>query len=186
MITTEPLDDSDKLRAYRYPLISSLFFGVEQVSVLDCFYEYPELPENLFIFLDNTEKLNFLLAGYFAKAVDSLVSRDCDTILKFIFAKDYQTKMIRNLYNPSIADLAVKVLEAYNSEEDYISERLGMIEELMSNLKSSDFLISINSEYVLEKIISDKSVNLYTALLEFMISDVNLGNLFNNLLADCP
>ncbi|CAG9325934.1 unnamed protein product [Blepharisma stoltei] len=181
LITEEPLDDSNRDRAYKFPLIASLFFGTDQLTVLDFFYEDKTLLDLLFNFLNKEEDLNFLLAGYFAKAFDSLISRDCDALLQYVFTNSFHTKMLKHLYSQSIADVIFKTVAAYNCEEDYLSERLGILEELINSLSNTNPAVAMNVEYVMEKVINDKSINLYVALYEYLSSEAITEKIFRNL-----
>lgn len=162
LITEEPPEDTDSKRAYKYPLIASHFFAGDINSVLDYLFEDEELLQSLFGFITNNEKLNYLLAGYFRKAFEGLVGRNQHSILKFIFDNDYQTAFLQHIYSQSIADILLKCL---TGAEDYLDKRGDIIDKLISKIVDNNPIQSINSEYILSKLMTEKSTVGYAQLM---------------------
>ncbi|CAG9309907.1 PPP6R1 [Blepharisma stoltei] len=181
MITEEPPEDADQKRAYKFPLVASQFFAGDLNRVLDLLFEDESLIQTLFSFLNKSEKLNYLLAGYFRKAFDGLLSRNQGAILKFVYTNSYHTVLLSHIYSQSIGDILFRCLTGISQSESYLNERLSIVDGLISKLADSDPIVSINAEATLSRLISEKGSSNSADLVARITSSENIEKIFLNL-----
>ena len=216
-IIKEPPDDSSYDKGHKYPWICSQLFNIENSEILKYFYmtnkelELEEAKENenrmdiefdkntennielldyLSTFLTSNKELNYVLCGYFASLIKTLLNSKSTIIIKYLYNenKDFIKKLIKYSYRESISEILNKIfqyditVEEFNIEEmdlirmeileglfskidmDMDNEKLDSISTLIKNLSTEENLFTdlLNNQKIVHSLITKplKGLNL--------------------------
>jgi len=216
-IIKEPPDDSSYDKGHKYPWICSQLFNIENSEILKYFYmtnkelELEEAKENenrmdiefdkntennielldyLSTFLASNKELNYVLCGYFASLIKTLLNSKSTIIIKYLYNenKDFIKKLIKYSYRESISEILNKIfqyditVEEFNIEEmdlirmeileglfskidmDMDNEKLDSISTLIKNLSTEENLFTdlLNNQKIVHSLITKplKGLNL--------------------------
>lgn len=149
-----------------------------------------ELLDYLMSFLENKEKyLNQTLAGYFQKAVNSILNKRGFDMLNHLFEKfEFIKLMIYHSVNKSIVDLLFRILFIDIPYIDskmtlFLEQRKEVLGLLLDTLdKSEDYEEVENISFLLcDLIAKSKNVNSGKELIEWLNQPKTLNVLFNKL-----
>eukprot|EP01022_Parablepharisma_sp_SALTPOND_P016036 TRINITY_DN230_c0_g2_i1.p1 TRINITY_DN230_c0_g2~~TRINITY_DN230_c0_g2_i1.p1 ORF type:complete len:691 (+),score=72.80 TRINITY_DN230_c0_g2_i1:3725-5797(+) len=114
-------------------------------SIADSVIVHPEekneptklaLLERLLSLLQAESELNPVLAGYFAKTLQSLLNKKKAAILSYLFkSNEHMRNLLKHSYNQSIADLIAKVLRADEdpTKDEFATEKQKLVEAILES-----------------------------------------------------
>ena len=155
-IIKEPPDDSSYDKGHKYPWICSQLFNIENSEILKYFYmtnkelELEEAKENenrmdiefdkntennielldyLSTFLTSNKELNYVLCGYFASLIKTLLNSKSTIIIKYLYNenKDFIKKLIKYSYRESISEILNKIFQYDITVEEFNIEEMDII-----------------------------------------------------------
>ena len=165
-IIKEPPDDTSYDRGHKYPWICSQLFNIENSEILKYFYmtnkelEEEEKKENenrmdididknnenkielldyLLTFLTANNEPNYVLCGYFASLIKTLLNSKSTIIIKYFYNenKDFIKKLIKYSYRESISEIINKIFQYDITEEEFNIEEMDLIRmEILEGLFS--------------------------------------------------
>lgn len=152
-------------------MIASEFFSSDLNIVNKLLLSDSDLMNHLFSFVSSNNKLNYLLAGYFQKAFDSLLAFDSETFTNFIFSHNLHLDLLNKLQSTSVAEMIFSILQ----QKVNLDERRKLICEIGKRVNDPSVLISYNSAGILGKV--GKEEEIFEVLTgEFMV-DLLLSHL---------
>jgi len=160
-ITIDPTDLSNSKACYKYPFVVNELFSLECVELLDTFFNEPKLLEQIFNFLE-TPSLNLLLAGYFSRVIQCLLSRNSYELLSFLYeGHQHGKKLLNHLYSKSICELVEKILCCEDhGNPAYKNELLSTIDQILNIISPSSLPeTSTNASILLKNLLSSKQMN---------------------------
>ena len=135
-IIKEPNDDSNYNRGHKFPWICSQLFNIENSEILKYFYKTNkelnlegdntnnscveknkenkiELLDYLLTFLISNKEPNYVLCGYFASLIKTLLNSQYAKIINYFYKenKDFIKKLIKYSYRESIAEILNKIFQ---------------------------------------------------------------------------
>jgi len=191
-ITVEPDKDADIKRKFKYPFMSSEIFNLENASIINAIYQYPELIESLFDFFEKSEPLNQAFSTYVSSLLSILMKYDLTKILDMMKTrKELISKLLQHTANASVMDLLLKFIASENTaalewlDEGQIIEQLvakfDPKEEQITHEHASQVLVDI---VVLINSLMPNTQDLSPVLLDKLKSEPILNTLFGYVTAD--
>ena len=235
-IIKEPPDDTNFEKGHKYPWICSQLFNIENSEILKYFYktnkeldseeaegnenkmeiEYDKNKENkielldyLLTFLTSNNEPNYVLCGYFASLIKTLLNSKSTLIIKYFYKenKDFIKKLIKYSYRESISEILNRIfqydmtVEEFNIEEmdltrmeileglfskidiDMDNEKLDSISTLIKNLSTEENLFSdlLNNRKIIHSLITKplKNINL---IIEDKSQEMQINNKRRNFI----
>ena len=225
-IIKEPPDDTNYEKGHKFPWICSQLFNIENSAILKYFYKTNkeldlesnkvdnicndknkenkiELLDYLLTFLVSNKEPNYVLCGYFASLIKTLLNSQSTKIIKYFYNenKDFIKKLINYSYRESISEILNKILQyditvdEFNIEEmdlirmeiledlfskidiDMDNEKLDSIATLIKNLSTEENLFTdlLNNRKIIYNLITKplKNINL-------LIQDKSKESIINN------
>jgi len=125
-IITVPTDPTNKKESYKFPFVASQILSCECKTILEFFikptselgdnadqYKYFEKLLNFVNVDPSKEELNYTLAGYFMKVVNTIILAKPKEALLYIYNNPRHTdNLINHLYSKSITNLLVVIINA--------------------------------------------------------------------------
>jgi len=143
VINRGPSDPEKKVPPTPYPYVASELFACEVDEILSVFFDYPELLELLFSFLDAPSPLEPCDCAYFCKVVVVLITKKHTQLLEFIQAHGILDKILNHIGVYSIMELLIRVgwddgsgMSHFSEEEldsDWLQE-VGLAGKLIAKL----------------------------------------------------
>lgn len=154
MITIYPPEDADQKRGHKLPFMASELFSCECWPLIDLFFAEHELLEKLFLFL-YCDWINVTLAGYFSKLLITLINRNPQATLGYIFANSLQNQLLHHVNSKSISEILIKILVIESATENFfLEERKKLIQDLVKQLVSENQVVHLSVGTVLAEFIS--------------------------------
>jgi hypothetical protein len=88
-----------------------------------------ELLDYLLTFLSSNKEPNYVLCGYFASIIKTLLNMDQTLIIKYLYLhnKDFIRKLIYHSYRQSISEILNKIIQYNSNEEEFNIEEMSLI-----------------------------------------------------------
>jgi hypothetical protein len=149
-VLVEPSDESDAKRCFKYPFVSAEVLSNDLEKVVGLFFKEPGYMERLLDFL-KTDKLNFTLAGYFAKVITSLFSYHSHSVLAAALEVANCSKdIVRHVASRSIAEVIERLLTFEEPGSNaYIPERKQLLDLLVDAIAPETEIESINASSII-------------------------------------
>jgi hypothetical protein len=109
VVTPNPKNSEKKDAPSQYPYIASELFACEVLDILNVFFDYPELLEYLFSFLNAPAPLEPGDCAYFCKVVVVLITKKHAQLLEFIQTHNILDKILTHIGVYSIMELLIRV-----------------------------------------------------------------------------
>ena len=157
-----------------------------------------ELLDYLLTFLSSENEPNYVLCGYFASIIKTLLNMDQTLIIKYLYLenKEFIRKLIYHSYRQSISEILNKIVQYDSNEDQYNVEdmaliRMDILEGLFDNIdinmdneKLDSYSTLIKSLATDERLLSDMLNNrkIIDCLIERPLKNINLisGHSSNN------
>ena len=158
-IIKEPPSDTTFDKGHKYPWVCSQLFNIENSEILRYFYtpdkdldieenkmdiEYDKNKENkielldyLLNFLVSNDEPNYVLCGYFASLIKTLLNTKPVLILKYFYMenKNFVKELIKYSYRESIAEILNKIFQYDVGEEEFDIQEMDLIRmEILEDL----------------------------------------------------
>ena len=204
-IIKEPPDDTNYDKGHKFPWICSQLFNIENSEILRFLYmtnkeleekdnkinndnnnnnkddNKIELLDYLLNFLTNEKEPNYVLCGYFASLIKTLLISKPTIIIKYFYNenKEFIKKLIDFSYRESISEILNKIFQYDITEEEYNNVEMDLIRmEILEGLFDK---IDINMEN--EKLDSIATLIKNLSTEEDLFSDLlNNRKIINNLI----
>lgn len=113
--------------------------------------------DHLFDFVRSDEERNPVLCGYFCKFLNNLMNYNRFSFCRYVYDPENTviSSLIKHIYNRSIADSIVKIL---NDTSPKIEHKETAIKEIITGIASQDFEGKLNSALVLKDLIDNKNL----------------------------
>ncbi|CAG9318483.1 unnamed protein product [Blepharisma stoltei] len=179
MIVTIPSEDSTDKRKFKYPLDASELLCIAASPLHDKILADETILDKIFSIFDGPD-INDILSGYFSKLVIALISRNPKIILKYIFEKKIDIKILQFIYMRSMAQVALHTLQLEEDLEDlFLEERSNLISDLVKQLNNSNIFSALNSGIVISRFLSGSTkVNCWKQLVCLFLREENLNAIF--------
>ncbi|XP_029438560.1 serine/threonine-protein phosphatase 6 regulatory subunit 3 isoform X3 [Rhinatrema bivittatum] len=110
-IIEEPSQDTEEKMRYKYPNLSCELLTSDVSQINDRLGEDESVLQKLYSFLLNESPLNPLLASFFSKVLNILISRKPEQIIEFLKKKDdFVDLIIKHIGTSAIMDLLLRLL----------------------------------------------------------------------------
>ena len=158
-IIKEPPSDTTFDKGHKYPWVCSQLFNIENSEILRYFYtpdkdldieenkmdiDYDKNKENkielldyLLNFLVSNDEPNYVLCGYFASLIKTLLNTKPVLILKYFYMenKNFVKELIKYSYRESIAEILNKIFQYDVGEEEFDIQEMDLIRmEILEDL----------------------------------------------------
>jgi len=191
-ITVEPEKDAEVKRRYKYPFVASELFNIENGSIINAIYQYPEFIDNLLNFFEQPAPLNQSLSTYSSGLLSTLMKYDLNKILDMMKTrKDIVPQLLQHTSNASIMDLLLKIiasestaaLEWLNDEKiiELLVAKFDPKEEQITHEHASQVLVDI---VVLINSLLPNTQDLSPVLLDKLESEPILNSLFSYVVSE--
>jgi len=185
-----PPENADVKRRYKYPYLACEIFTCEIEIVFTTILEGFELPDLLFSLLDRPVPLPPVLAGYFAKVVGSLLTRQTVACMHYLQSRQHLLGyLVRHLGTTSIAEVIMQLVGADDQILMFHSESLqwlgetSLLELVLDSLAPEhSHTVHANAAEVLTAI----ARTLPSALASQLSSPMYLARLFQHAQAEGP
>mmetsp|Transcript_12894 Transcript_12894/g.23965 ORF Transcript_12894/g.23965 Transcript_12894/m.23965 type:complete len:415 (-) Transcript_12894:456-1700(-) len=121
--TTEPPEDADAARQYKYPFHSAELLYTENLNVHLQLAQNSEILAEFLMFLDNPSPLNPTLAGYFSSIVTILVKFSSVQFLEVVNNLNLFDKFVYHLNSRAIATALLCILQNDHLIKPYLCEQ---------------------------------------------------------------
>ncbi|XP_077295009.1 phosphatase 6 regulatory subunit 1-like protein fmt isoform X2 [Arctopsyche grandis] len=147
LIVSEPTNTDDPANSYRHSTLACEIIASGMLGLIENLSDNPELLKKLYSFLDSKPPLNPLLASFFAKTIQVLLSRHCGQdwysfqvicyrVLEFFKTTDFLPKLLDHLGTSAILDT------------------LECITRVEGEQMKKDLLEWLDSQFLIEQLIS--------------------------------
>jgi serine/threonine-protein phosphatase 6 regulatory subunit 3 len=149
-VLVEPSDEADTKRCFKYPFVSAEVLSNDLEKVVSLFFKEPGYMERLLDFL-KTDKLNFTLAGYFAKVITSLFCYHSHSVLAAALdVANCSKDLVRHVASRSIAEVIERLLAFEEPGSNaYIPERKQLLDLLVDAIAPETEIESINASSII-------------------------------------
>ena len=103
-----------------------------------------ELLDYLLTFLSSDKEPNYVLCGYFASIIKTLLNMDQTVIIKYLYLenKEFIRKLIYHSYRQSISEILNKIVQYDSNEDKYNIEDMALIRmDILEGLFNKVFII---------------------------------------------
>ena len=104
-----PVDPRQRPNYPKYPYVASELFACEVTSMLDVLFEFPQLLDLLFTFLDHPTPMDPSHASYFRKVMVVLIQRKYDPLVKYIQSHHIIDKLVAHIGLYSIMEILIMI-----------------------------------------------------------------------------
>lgn len=195
-LTTEPEEDAEAKRKYKYPYVASEILCSEVLSICDAVYQQESFLDAIYSFLDKDQPINPLLASYTSRVAGALLQRKVTETVAYLKKKgNIIEKFIKHLGNSAVMDLLLKIISCEETPEGQSSQILqwlcvqNLIPALVEKFDPSyDQDVHENAAQALVDIITvsnnvDQSMQTHSPLIAQLESKEIIEKLFSHILS---